>query len=265
MNINPSGYYKWVHRKKNPSLKELRRQADLNLIKEVHRKHPSHGYRWINAYLHNRYSDNYIHRLCKYEGIRSQGHHYQWKKPGEERCQYNNLVWDGWGKLTRPREVVVSDMTAFYVNKTYYELTLYFDAWNKEILGYGLTTRKGDVNTYYDGLNHMIDNIKKEKTDEMITLHTDQGSVYSSKLYNELLSHYNIQHSMSRAGTPTDNPVNESLNGWIKEELFIDFDIRNSKDVPKLIDEYVYYFNYCRPSYALNYKTPIQFKIESGF
>ena len=28
---------------------------------------------------------------------------------------------------------------------------------------------------------------------------------------------------MSRAGTPTDNPVNESLNGWIKEELFIDF------------------------------------------
>lgn len=65
-------------------------------------------------------------------------------------------------------------MTAFYVNKSYYELTLYFDAWNKEILGYGLTTRKGDVNTYYDGLNHMIDNIKKEKTDEMITLHTDQ-------------------------------------------------------------------------------------------
>ena len=29
---------------------------------------------------------------------------------------------------------------------------------------------------------------------------------------------------MSRAGTPTDNPVDESLNGWIKEELFPDFD-----------------------------------------
>ena len=28
---------------------------------------------------------------------------------------------------------------------------------------------------------------------------------------------------MSRAGKPTDNPVNEALNGWIKEELFIDF------------------------------------------
>ena len=27
---------------------------------------------------------------------------------------------------------------------------------------------------------------------------------------------------MSRAGTPTDNPIDESLNVWIKEELFID-------------------------------------------
>ena len=27
---------------------------------------------------------------------------------------------------------------------------------------------------------------------------------------------------MSRAGTPTDNPIIESLNGWIKEEMKID-------------------------------------------
>ena len=70
---------------------------------------------------------------------------------------------------------------------------------------------------------------------------------------------------MSRAGTPTDNPVNESLNGWIKEELFIDFDLKHSNDVPNLIKLYIDYYNYERPSYAFNYKTPIQYKIESGF
>ena len=69
---------------------------------------------------------------------------------------------------------------------------------------------------------------------------------------------------MSRAGTPTDNPVNESLNGWIKEELFMDFDLKHSNDVPNLIKLYIDYNNE-RPSYALNYKTPIQYKIESGF
>ena len=48
---------------------------------------------------------------------------------------------------------------------------------------------------------------------------------------------------MRRAGTPTDNPINESLNGWIKEELFIDFNLKNCKYVPKLIEEYIYYYN----------------------
>ena len=61
---------------------------------------------------------------------------------------------------------------------------------------------------------------------------------------------------MSRAGTPTDNPVNESLNGWIKEELFIDFNLKESDDVAKAIKDYVHYFNNDRPSYSLKYKTP---------
>ena len=99
----------------------------------------------------------------------------------------------------------------------------------------------------------------------MIILHTDQDSVYSSKAYNKLLENYNISRSMSRAGTPTDNPVNESLNGWIKEELIIDFDLKHCNNVSKLIKENSYYYNNERPSYALNYKPPIQYKIESGF
>ena len=137
---------------------------------------------------------------------------------------------------------------------------MYFDAWNKEIVGYGLVSRKGDIRSYYDGLKQVLNRIKKEQTDDLIILHTDQGSVYSSKAYNKLLEDYNISRSMSRAGTPTDNPVNESLNGWIKEELIIDFDLKHCNNVPELIKEYIYYYNNERPSYALNYKTPIQYK-----
>ena len=269
MKVSKSGYYKWKYRQENPSDKEISRQSDIELIKRIHEKHPSHGYRWINAYARLHYgivwSDNHVHLCCKYEGIRSRGKHYQWKKPDEEHEKFNNLVWNGWKYLSRPFEVIVSDMTAFWVGRIYYELTLYFDAWNKEIVGYGLTTKKGSINSYYDGLKQVLKRIKKEQTDDLIILHTDQGSVYSSKAYNKLLENYNISRSMSRAGTPTDNPVNESLNGWIKEELIIDFDLKNSKDVPKLIEEYIYYYNNERPSYALNYKTPIQYKIDLGF
>ena len=68
--------------------KMISRQSDIELIKEIHDKHPSHGYRWINAYARFHYgivwSDNHVHLCCKYEGIRSKGKHYQWKKPDYE-------------------------------------------------------------------------------------------------------------------------------------------------------------------------------------
>ena len=69
----------------------------------------------------------------------------------------------------------------------------------------------------------------------------------------------NIQRSMSRAGTPTDNPVNESLNGWIKEELYMDFHLdgcRSRDAIPNTIESYVAFYNKQRPCYAIGYDTP---------
>ena len=77
--------------------------------------------------------------------------------------------------------------------------------------------------------------------------------------YEELIKDQNIVRSMSRPGTPTDNPVNESLNGWIKEELFLDFHIDTLRDrywVRSAVSEYVDFYNAQRPCYSLNYETP---------
>ena len=51
----------------------------------------------------------------------------------------------------------------------------------------------------------------------------------------------------------------------MKEELFLDFNLATAKDIPKLLDEYVHYFNYERPAAALGYKSPVQYKTELGF
>jgi transposase InsO family protein len=167
MSVSRSGYYKWKYRQEHPTSKMLSRQEDIKLIKEIHEKHPSHGYRWINAYARLHYgivwSDNHVHLCCKYENIKSLGKHYRWKKPDEEHEKFNNLIWNGWKYLSRPLEVIVSDMTSFWVNKTYYELTLYFDVWNKEIIGYRLSSRKEDGKTYYNGLKQVLKLIKKER------------------------------------------------------------------------------------------------------
>ena len=70
---------------------------------------------------------------------------------------------------------------------------------------------------------------------------------------------------MSRVGTPTDNPVIESINGWIKEELRLDFPPSESESIRDYLNRYVAYFNEERPAYKLKYQSPIQFRTERGF
>ncbi|HIT22706.1 MAG TPA: DDE-type integrase/transposase/recombinase, partial [Candidatus Scybalousia intestinigallinarum] len=45
--------------------------------------------------------------------------------------------------------------------------------------------------------------------------HSDQGSVYSSKKFNESLPLHHIIHSMSKPGKPTENGAMEAINGCI--------------------------------------------------
>ena len=70
---------------------------------------------------------------------------------------------------------------------------------------------------------------------------------------------------MSRAGTPTDNPVMESINGWIKDEMYVDFDLKHCDDIKTFIGSYIRWFNVERPAYALQYKTPYQYKTDMGY
>ena len=90
-----------------------------------------------------------------------------------------------------------------------------------------------------------------------------RGSVYTSMSYNDLIKDTVIVRSMSRAGKPTDNPVNESINGWMKEELYMDFKIaecRCREDFMEVLDRYVDFYNKHRPCYALGYDTPMNYR-----
>lgn len=262
LDVNRSGFYKWKHRLEHPSERLKTFVSNLMLFKEYHTKYPSHGYRWLNAKIRLDtglvVSDQYAHKLCKTAGIVSVSKHYRYKKPGDPYRIYPNLLLTGLN-VTGPLQCVASDMTAFYLKGVYYELTLYMDLWNNEILSYSLSSRKGDRMTYISGLNGLID-IKKNYPDLEMILHTDQGSVYSSKSFNELLPLYNIVHSMSRAGTPTDNAAMEAINGWMKAEMFNDFHVTSNENIECEIADYIVFYNEERPAYSLNYLTPKQYR-----
>lgn len=265
MNINRSGFYKWLANRNNPSNREVKRAEACNLFEHFHTLFPSHGYRWLNAKIRLDlgllYSDNYAHKVCKFLGIKSESKHFKryGKKGFRELKNFPNYILAELNPL-RPFQLVVTDMTAFWANSHYYELTLFMDLFNNEIIAYYLSNKKGDSNSYHIGMAKVIEQKNKKYTDLEMILHSDQGSVYCSKKFNESLPLYNIIHSVSKPGKPTENGAMEAINGWIKEELFIDFKINDSNNIHKSIEEYIHYFNYERPQCALNYLTPMQFK-----
>lgn len=157
-------------------------------------------------------------------------------------------------------------MTCISQKGKLFEWTLFLDTYNNEIIAHSLSSRRGDSKPYYKCLDVLKRKVGKNKEQTApVVLHTDQGAVYSSRAFGQAHKDYNILRSMSRAATPTDNPVMESLNGWMKEELILDFGLMIADDIQVVLNRYVHYFNYDRPAYALDYKSPVQYKTEQGF
>jgi transposase InsO family protein len=269
MGINRSGYYKWKQRQGQQNRYERDRIELTRLLKEAHEKHPSHGYHRLADDVFQKtgwiFSHHLAHQCCKAAGIRSKARKYRYHPPGEESTKFANEVRGHWN-ATAPLQIVVSDMTEFKVGNTSWEWTILLDTFNNEILAHSATSNTGSNKPYYcclDKLKELMD--KREDQTSQVVFHTDQGAVYSSRAFCQAHHDYNILRSMSRGGTPTDNPIIEALNGWMKEELFLDFGLADAKDVPALLDTYVSYFNNLRPAAALGYKSPVQYRTELGF
>lgn len=240
------------------------------MIIAIHDLHKVYGYRNIAENIRNEtgwvFSSWLCHKCCKELKIRSQARKNWFKKPGEEHEIYPNLL-NGDFSASRPFEKVCTDTTSFRHQGRKYDWNIYIDLFNNEIIAYDLRIGKqaSGVKNHYMALNRFqIEKEKRGYNDQVTILHSDQGSIYTSRAYNARL-HYTIKRSMSRIATPTDNPVMESINGWIKDELRIDFDMARTKDIHKLIDKYVIYYNQSRLACALQYKSPIQYRIELDF
>ena len=133
------------------------------------------------------------------------------------------------------------------------------DLWNNEIVSHSLSAKRGDRMTYISGLENLIEWQKRHPEHQMV-LHSDQGSVYASKAYNELLPMYGITRSMSRAGTPQTMPLwSPSMDGS-RRSCSWTLHVTGEKPVKEEVDDYILFFNEQRPAYSLGYLTPKQYR-----
>lgn len=188
MGVSRAGFYKW--KKREPPSRDTTREEMIKIVGEVHVEHPTHGYRWTAAYIRINMqitiSDNYAYKCYRYLGIKAETKHRVRYRPRKVRDLYPNLIFTTWETVDRPRQVIVSDMTAFRFRYYYFEVTFYFDVFTKEILTARVADKRGSRDQYIDGLEDVIGLLKGVL--EPVILHTDQGSVYASMAYNELMN-----------------------------------------------------------------------------
>ena len=271
LRVSRSGYYKWLKNKDILNNYEINRRDLGELINGIHKRKPSYGYHRINAIIRREtgwiVSDNLVHKVCKILNIKSKAKHYKYKRPGDESVKFKNIVNGNWNP-SRPFEIIVSDTTTIGFKGKPYDWTFYLDVFNNEIVGYDVreSMHGNGILNHREALNDMLNNKIKRGYEKLETIvHTDQGAVYSSVSFNNMFNSHKVTRSMSRAGTPTDNQVIESKNGWMKKEMHIDFYKNNYTTVQEFIDDIVWDNNNYRPSFALKYKNPVEYRTQLGF
>lgn len=101
---------------------------------------------------------------------------------------------------------------------------------------------------------------------EGVIIHSDQGSVYTSYAYQELVKKSHLVSSMSRRGNCWDNAVIESFHSTIKSEEFqyVKFNSLHNSQVREMVDEYIRYYNEDRILEKLGYLTPKEFGAQAA-
>ena len=146
--------------------------------------------------------------------------------------------------------------------------TYYVDVFNNEIIGSNVKLFLYCSNpiNHKLALESLLESKIKRGYESLDTImYSDQGIIYSSIALSQVHKDYTITRSMSLIATPTDNPIIESKNGWLKKEMYIDFNQDDQETVEDYNNAIINDHNYLRPSYALQYKTPIEYRTQLGF
>ncbi|MES9684332.1 IS3 family transposase, partial [Gottfriedia acidiceleris] len=261
LGVSQSGYYKYkrlIKENKDGELKEL-------ILKLYEGSDKQWGYRYIHMELVEEYqmkiNHKRVYRLCKELGIQSiirkkrkypNYNNYRLKEP--ENIAPNLLNRDF--TANKPNQKWVTDITTFQVGEEKLHLSAILDVFNNEIIAYEMSKNTPTlfvIKTVYQA-------IQKEKDVQNVILHSDRGTQYTSKLYQDTLEAYGIKSSMSRPGNPYDNACIESFFSHLKTEAFYPYSVQNIADLEAIIHKYIYKYNHKRRQRRLNRLSPVSFR-----
>lgn len=155
----------------------------------------------------------------------------------------------------KPLEVIVTDLTYVRVGGYWHYICLVLDLFNREIIGYSCGAKKNAQLA-----KKAFSRIAYSLTDVQL-FHTDRGKEFDNQTIKELLHAFEIQHSLSRKGSPHDNAVAESTYKSTKVEFVYPNTFETLKQLEVELADYVHWWNYLRLHGSLDYETPMDYRL----
>ena len=149
-----------------------------------------------------------------------------------------------------------TDITYIYVEKegwTY--LASVMDLYSCKIIGYAYRTSM----TAELAVEAVKNACRNARATEGLIHHSDLGSHYTSREFENCLNSRGIRHSFSCKGNPYDNACIESFHSVLKKEEIYLHTYQDFKEARRAIFEYIEgWYNRKRIHSAIGYKTPQQ-------
>ncbi|MGG6314635.1 IS3 family transposase [Paenibacillus macerans] len=266
LGVSHSGYYNYL----NTADKRLAREreddkAGALIQKAFNRRGFKKGSRSIKMTLEQEYHTVYnlkrIRRLMRKFNLvcphrRANPYRQMAKATQEHRTLENKLQRDF--KKGIPGLALLTDITylPYGSSQTAYLSTI-LDASTGELLAHNLST------TLHLPLAtetvKLLTKQRRVKLHEKAFIHSDQGSHYTSPLYQKLLKSKGLGQSMSRRGNCWDNAPQESFFGHMKDHIK-SRNFKNFTELEREIKRYIHYYNNFRYQWGLKKMTPVQYR-----
>lgn len=207
----------------------------------------------LKSYHYN-YSNTTIQKYMKELGLCSVTRR---KKPNYRKGTANkvfpNLLNQKF-KADKVNQIWCTDFTyLFLANGTVrYNCTI-IDLYDRSVVG----SVNGEHITSELAIETLKTAIQRHKPAKGLILHSDQGSQFTSKEFNDFCKKKNIQQSMSRAGCPYDNTPMERYYNTLKNEHINLFTYRTKEELDLAVKEFAYvWYNHVRPHSYNQGRTP---------
>lgn len=259
MRVSSSAFYAWCHRPKQPiDINEQVLQARMKALFNESRK--SLGSRQLMKNLRKegfkigRYKTRNLMKKLALEVKRKKRFvlttDSKYNEPVAENLLNRQFRPDGMNR------VWTTDISYLWTRKGWVYLAVVIDLYSRRVVGWHVDdTMK---NSLIARALMMAVNLRKPP--QGLLHHSDRGSQYASKEYQQLLKSYSFICSMSRKGNCWDNSPTERFFSSLKREWTTGVDYLDKETAMRDVKKYISYYNGTRLHTTINDMTPIQFE-----